>query len=330
MSKSTNNQLILKRDYSIDMLKFICAVLIVLLHSHWKYEDIFLPFTRCAVPCFLIISGYLLYNKGKIDEDRIKRNIKHVLHITLYATLLFFVWTEFTSLVATHSFFSPSLKQMLNWAIFNDCPFGHHLWYLFAYLYVLVIVGLLEKRNKLKILLYISPLLLIIDVALGKYGLLLWGINTPVIFLRNFLFVGIPYFCIGIMIKKLYNRQNISKAVLTGGVFLFTFTSYMERELLISLNAVALRDHYISSTFLAVCLFLLGTSFSIKNETTISRIGKKDSLYIYVFHPIPLMIIHLAETRIDKFGIITYTEPLYCLFVTLLLIFSLRKIKIIK
>lgn len=107
MSKSTNNQLILKRDYSIDMLKFICAVLIVLLHSHWKYEDIFLPFTRCAVPCFLIISGYLLYNKGKIDEDRIKRNIKHVLHITLYATLLFFVWTEFTSLVATHSFFPP-------------------------------------------------------------------------------------------------------------------------------------------------------------------------------------------------------------------------------
>lgn len=148
MPKSTNISTQAKqRNYSIDLLKFICAILVVFLHSHWKYEDVFLPFTRCAVPCFFMISGFLLYNNGEVGAKRIKRNFKNVLQITFYATLLFFIWTEFISLASSHSLFIPSWKQMLNWIVFNECPFGHHLWYLFAYLYVLLIVGLLEKKK---------------------------------------------------------------------------------------------------------------------------------------------------------------------------------------
>lgn len=164
----------------------------------------------------------------------------------------------------------------------------------------------------------------------GKYSLLLFGLNYPVVFLRNFLFVGIPYFCLGIIIKKFFDRLFINKIILLGGLILFTLTSYMERDVLISLDAVASRDHYLSSTFLAVCLFLLGTSFSIKEENTLSRIGKNDTLYIYILHPMVLMLIQLAKNRFHNAGFITYSVPLICFLITLVLIYLLKACRMIK
>lgn len=51
------NQKMIERNYSIDILKFICAILVVFLHTDCVYHDYILPLTRCAVPCFFMISG---------------------------------------------------------------------------------------------------------------------------------------------------------------------------------------------------------------------------------------------------------------------------------
>ena len=58
----------MQRNYSIDILKFICATLVVFLHTKCAYQDIVLPLTRCAVPCFFMISGYLVYKEGGIGR----------------------------------------------------------------------------------------------------------------------------------------------------------------------------------------------------------------------------------------------------------------------
>lgn len=50
----------IERNYSIDILKFICAILVVFLHTDCVYHDYILPLTRCAVPCFFMISGYFI------------------------------------------------------------------------------------------------------------------------------------------------------------------------------------------------------------------------------------------------------------------------------
>lgn len=76
-----------ERNYSIDLLKFICAVLVVFLHTPCIYHKFINPITRCAVPCFFIISGYLLYNKNGINPERLKRNLVHILNINIGATL---------------------------------------------------------------------------------------------------------------------------------------------------------------------------------------------------------------------------------------------------
>ena len=69
----------MKRLNNIDLLKFICAVLVVFLHMGTPYQQYILPLTRCAVPCFLIISGYFIFNADDAKfQARLKKNIRKI------------------------------------------------------------------------------------------------------------------------------------------------------------------------------------------------------------------------------------------------------------
>ncbi|MCH5311501.1 MAG: acyltransferase family protein [Prevotella sp.] len=46
--------------YSLTYLKGICAMLVVLIHTHMIGKVALIPFYRCAVPLFFMISGYFL------------------------------------------------------------------------------------------------------------------------------------------------------------------------------------------------------------------------------------------------------------------------------
>ena len=206
-----------QRNYSIDILKFICAVLIVFLHTDFKWHDMILPFTRCAVPCFLMISGFLLYSDGGIGQQRLRRNIKHIWHIFLWSTLLFLVYKEAWSILHG-GLFVPSIRQWIYFIILNENPFGFHLWYLGAYLYVLLLMLIVDKHKFLKYMLWVTPLLLLGDLVFGKYSLLLLNKEIPFVYVRNFLFVGIPYFMIGIWCKLHFEKLlNMNRHIYSGG-----------------------------------------------------------------------------------------------------------------
>lgn len=321
-----------ERNYSIDILKFVCAVLVVFLHTNWTFQQVFLPFTRCAVPCFFIISGYLLFDKKGIRPERLKRNFVHVGWISLWASLFFVVWKEVTNLVSTGSFWVPSVESLLEWLLFNDAPFAFHLWYLFAYLYVLLIVMVINKYNKWMLLYCITPLLLLTDLAFGKYSLLFWGWEPPYIYVRNFLCVGLPYFAIGTLIRSKTDAfvSSCKKDLLIGGILLFTITSYLEKFLLIYLDKCAVREHYLSSTFLSVFLFLLALSVKSKNKSLISTMGEKDSLYIYIFHPVFIFCCSGFFSRIHLYDYYLYVAPLVVLGATIIFIKCIRRMRIIK
>lgn len=206
-----------QRNYFIDVLKFICAVLVVFLHTDFKWHYMILPFTRCAVPSFLMISGFLLYSGEGIRQERLMRNIKHILHIFLWSTLLFFIYKEALSIVHGE-LFVPSFKQWVFFLIFNENPFAGHLWYLGAYLYVLLIMLVVDRHSLWKCMLWFTPLLLMGDLVLGKYSLLLLGKEYPFVYVRNFLFVGIPYFMLGIWCKKHFGKLlKINRYIYSGG-----------------------------------------------------------------------------------------------------------------
>lgn len=184
------------RIYTIDNLKTLCAFLVICIHTYCAYQNSILPVARVAVPCFFMISGYLLYNESSIGRQRLKKSISHIFRIIIWSTLLFMTIKELLYFHSTEEFYIPSKKELLNFIVFNENPYGWHLWYLNAYFYVLLIVYAIEKCQKWKYLFVATPFLLIGDLVFGKYSMLLFNREFPFIYVRNFIFVGIPYFII--------------------------------------------------------------------------------------------------------------------------------------
>lgn len=244
-----------ERCYSLDVLKFVCAILVVILHTNFKYHDAFLPITRCAVPCFLLISGFFLYSDEKtaIGQERLVRNIKHIFHIMLWSTLLYASVKVGMSILHGESAL-PSMRQWFNFIVFNDNPFGFHLWYLGAYLYVLVIILVVDKHRLWKPLMWATPLLLLGDLLFGKYSLLLLHHEYPYVYVRNFLFVGLPYFMIGVWIKAHRDKfLSVSKTVYAGGNSLFLHICHREGDPSVFAKepgSRALSEHYVPDNML--------------------------------------------------------------------------------
>ena len=325
----------MKRLYNIDSLKFLCAVLVVFLHVRAHYQEYILPLTRCAVPCFFIISGYLVFSDEILKmEGHLKRSIKKILWILLWSTVLF---AAIRLLFAfKHSDFSfLSWRALGKFVFLNENPFSFHLWYISAYLYTLVIVLFMVLRGRLKWIYYAVPFLLLLDLCLGKYSLVLWHREFPFIWVRNFLCVGIPYFTIGMLIKRFRSRildyPNLHILAL-GGVILFSLTSIIENRLLVILDMNATRDHYLSSTFLAVSLFLFFLGMKQMKANFISELGEKDSLYIYIFHPLFIIFFATVNNRLPIMWqeCYTWSAPLVILMSTILFNKTLRKLHIIQ
>ena len=214
------------RNFSVDSLKFVCAVLVVFLHVNSKGHAYYLPITRCAVPCFFMISGYFLMSENM--KARLVMGCNKISRITAISTLLFAVVT-----LATHHFelssIIPSFSDLAIFVLLNDNPWGFHLWYLGAYLYVLLICIIIDKYNKWNQAFMAVPILLVIDLIIGKYSILIMGHEFPYIYARNFLFVGLPYFLIGAYIKrKKFLLKKHQELAWGGGSFSFFDFSFGE------------------------------------------------------------------------------------------------------
>ena len=325
----------MKRLYNIDSLKFLCAVLVIFLHVYTPYQEYILPLTRCAVPCFFIISGYLIFTEDKAKlEGHLKKSMSKMLQILVWSTLLFAA-VRFLFAFKDDDFSFLNLETFSEFILLNANPFGFHLWYIGAYLYTLIIIYFFVRCNKLRYIWWSVPFLLLLDLCLGKYSLILWHKEFSYILVRNFLCVGIPYFSIGMLLrqwKRKISDFKYSQILALGGVFLFSLTSIVENKLLIEFHANATRDHYISSTFLAISLFILFLFITQTKTNTLSTLGEKDSLYIYIFHPLFMTFFSIVNKYLPDLWQETYLygAPIIILIATIIFGKSLRIFHIIK
>lgn len=115
-------------------------------------------------------------------------------------------------------------------------------------------------------------------------------------------------------------------------MILFAFTSIIEKTILLDLGKSPMREHYLSTTFLAICLFMFVLSFMNVHSSKVSQWGERDSLYIYVFHPLFVMTLPMVIKRMPILMNTTYqcVAPFIVLVTTIVFTLCLRKIKIIK
>ena len=158
-------------------------------------------FFRFAVPVFFMITGF--FYSDTIRKGKQKKQILKILRIGILANLFYFVWDLFVVYYYGTGNIEGKLQKLLtpekirDLLITNESPFRSHLWYLGAILYVLILVAWLVKKEKQYWMLILTPFLLAGDLIFGKYSLLLWNQEIDYIYVRNYLFVGIPYFAIG-------------------------------------------------------------------------------------------------------------------------------------
>lgn len=318
------------RKSNIDILRAICAFLIVCIHAPFPGETgaYFVTISRIAVPIFFMITGYFYVDIK--EQHKEKNQIIKIIVLNLKSNLIFFIWDIAFHLLGKKSLidFVQSLfswKNLFKLFVFNESPLASHLWYLGAILYVLLIILFVDRINCRKILYAFVPILIIIDLLLGKYSLMIFHREFPFILVRNFLCVGIPFFCIGNLIRE--KRWNISRQRNIIMLVIFTLTGMLERFMLVNLELNATRDQYISTTFLSVYFFIFVLKSNWTN-TTLAVIGRKYSTGIYILHPIFITILSVITNRLEQIkSIYDFVAPIIVYFLTLIFLIIFEKLK---
>lgn len=318
------------RNQCLDFLKFLCCFMIICIHTSFPppLDKIIIPICRIAVPIFLMITGY--YYSYIKENNRVEGQLIKITKIFIIGNILYLFYSILMNMWAGKTlteFLSNifNFKTILKFIILNESPFGRHLWYLGAILYVLLIIYWWEKRWDRKKLYPIIPLLLILDLIFGKYSLLIFGKALPYILVRNFLCVGLPYFLIGDILFKI--RKNVKIKTLIFFIVLFVCSTLTERYVLEIMNMNAERDHYISTTFLAISVFLLALQCGNSNENKWYKnfcfIGSELSLSIYLLHPsikgiTQNIVSGIANGNMSIITTYDYIAPIVVLFISII------------
>ena len=320
------------RADNIDILKAICAFLIVCIHVPFpgKVGAYFTTLTRVAVPVFFMITGY--FYSDTIARHKEKHQIKKIGGLIIEANIIFFIWNIALDILRREDIISyiQSIftgKNLLEFLALNESPLAGHLWYLGAILYVLVIVLLVDRFNCKKVLYYLTPVLLIVDLVFGKYSLLIFHREFPYILVRNFLCVGIPYFCIGNLIREKRSSEKWNEKVLRTLIVVFAITGLTERFALVNAGLNATRDHYISTTFLAICLFVYTLKSDWHNKE-LTVIGRKYSTWLYIVHPIFITVFSIVVAKLGLKSIYRCVAPIVVYCATLVFLIILQKVKV--
>lgn len=321
-----------RRYNSLDKLKAFCAFLIVCIHAYFPgaFGEYYTVLTRIAVPIFFMITGFFFTTSSA------KQQIRKLFGLMLTANGIYLLWKialaalkeeipEYLKSVFT-------MKNIVKFLFLNETHLQSHLWYLGAILYVITIVTFIFGRNEKlgKKILYIAvPILLLGDLMLGKYSLLLFHREFPVVLVRNWLFVGLPYFTIGLWIREHQEKivVRIRKMKLLSIISFTVITSLVERLILVSFNLNPARDHYLSTTFLAVAVFLFFLLYVNGDENRISGIGRDDSTWIYILHPILITILGIVMSRGGIKEAYNYIRPIVVFLTTAVIVDATMKLE---
>lgn len=194
----------MKRSLSLDLFKIVLCIIIIAIHLQPLFETrnllewyIGAGVGRLTIPCFLLINAYFL--ASRIDDWlAVKKYLKHLL--TVYA-----VWSAFY-------FYFYYQAEPLKQIILNIVMGYHHLWYVSALIWGVLILYISKKYIKSDLQLLVFALLLYLVGSVDEMSqiipnmLLAKGEQQTLIpsfyFYRNGLFLAFPILTIGYLLKK--------------------------------------------------------------------------------------------------------------------------------
>lgn len=146
------------------------------------------------------------------------------------------------------------------------------------------------------------------------------------LYYRNFLFMGLPYYYVGMIIKSKCKKTTSNKYYYLL-LIISIFLNYLESYILYRNKLNYLPAHYVSTIFLSIMLVLVSITGKHRNEKSIlAEIGQKYSLYIYLFHVIIIDVINIVQYKF-KFKLNQYIIWFMTFIITTLLVKIIITIK---
>ena len=307
-----------EQNHTLNILKVLCAILIVFNHCVFPQEfgKIVKDLSRIAVPIFFIISGYFSYQN---NDDKIKNKFKRIFLMFFGACIFWFFYT-----IIRYAIISPieikfylknfiNFKRIIHFIIFNDNTFWGHLWFLNALLYCYGI-NYLKQHFKIKSN-YIFELITVFVLLIGYFLLNAYLVDdnySNAYLIRNFIFVGLPFFLMGKCIRHFNLSKYFNNKILIAiPLFVSCILLFIERSLYAS-------EIYVSTILASIILFIFCLNNPNIKNNKLEYIGSNLNLYIYVFHPAIKYIILDIINKLNTDNItIMYIYPIIALFVTI-------------
>lgn len=281
-----------KRIEGLDALKFILSFCIVSIHLPFPgvIGSITLALFRVAVPLFFMISGYFCssYNDAKMRKMLVK-----VLKLLLAGTGLMILANIIGILckggalneIVVYIMKIPSSRKIADVLLKNIAYISGPLWFLYAYVYVLLFWWLCKKANWLTFLKVTAVLLCIMAPIFGKYSYIFLNRAFLREDTRNWFFMGLPFFVLGKVLKDNGGKLHVSRTVWLLLIAIFSVTTVVEGALLKRFGQGE-GDVYFSTAPLSICAFQYAITIECDEKIIkLANFGKKYSMPIYIVHP---------------------------------------------
>lgn len=276
-----------QRNTTLELFKIFAAYMVVFIHIpfYGNVGIIMNVLARFAVPLFFLISGFYSY---KATPEKIKKRALHIIKLFIFAAVCYTLYKilpllfsgDFNGVIShLKQYISP--LSIIHLLFFNISHSSAHLWYLLAAIYVYAIFYFVSVHQiNEKTIFVISFSLLLLHIFSGEI-LSVFGITVPLIFVRNFALMGIPFFALGLFAKKHEHRiKNIPNYIIVIAGMIGIIETILSRFLF------GQNELFIGSLFIlfaiAVC-FIKYPCIKVLPAGILNELSGCNT-YIYIFH----------------------------------------------
>ena len=293
-----------KRIESLYVLKAICAFFVVSIHVPLP-QEIMYPLAGVGTPCFLCITGYLLYSADK--ERELNKCTNWAAKSFWLAIMCNIIYGIATFIIHGKNVLTSGWMFHVKNIVFGE-EVSPYLWYLAALWEALLIMRCIIKFAPR--LINFLPLLFIFAFLLRNADPMIHIGNFSIAstFLRNTcVCTSLPFLATGYLVHKhhKYLLSALNIYLWLGITFALVIAEYLLR---LSLE-IPLSHFFIFTYPLIVLLMLTCVKHPDFTLPFLSDIGKKHSPNIYYFHGIFIWL--LPYIKLSSWHILTLTACIY-------------------
>ena len=171
-----------RRNLNIDLIKILACFFVVALHTQRNYQlelihnPILYYISRCAVPLFLMVNGYLLLKKERIDYKYVFHKIKNILIVILFWTFAYCILDTIRKEEITNIF------DIFVGTFTQDGALAH-LWFFWTLIIIYITLPILYKlkvfddKNKFKKVIILMLVISVIIDIIFNYIYVIYNTN---------------------------------------------------------------------------------------------------------------------------------------------------------